>query len=147
VTDKDRKPDCFDNMEALRASGEAIAKRARGEAPKLRARNGRIVFLDEEGSKRNDLYWAGVPDWVACRLTARKSAAAWACALALGRIVRRRGGQNPVAFYEPEPDGCDLSRHMKARGLRELVALDLAQVADAGRGKAAVVRCLWLPEG
>jgi hypothetical protein len=80
--------------------------------------------------------WSAVPNWIHCRMTEGKaSGAAWACLVALCRLMRDQRDRNPVRFYGRvcAPGGATRGRALKDLERLEVIKLDATQRGMAPR--------------
>jgi hypothetical protein len=119
------------------------------EVPKPKdTRRKRPLVLDENGSPM-EKDWSPIPDWVTCRLIAvGASGSAFALALALGRLIRERGGENPTPLYNRRQEAlaCIPRGTSRGRALDQLEKAGVVKRADRRNGYASSALALWLPK-
>jgi len=71
--------------------------------------------------------------------------AAWAILIELDRLILKAEGRNPVPLWSPRLRAMDVSGFRRTRGLRQLEAAGIIEVARRGKGLSSWVTHLWYP--
>jgi hypothetical protein len=132
----------FDDIDKLRADLAAA-----GGAPDTPASSA-VVGGDACPARRSKAKetFAPIPHDRALELYRRRiGGPAWAVLIELDRMIFAGRGRNPILFWSPRLRAAGLTRHTRARALRELEAAGVVEVTWRERRFSPLVRHRWYP--
>jgi hypothetical protein len=132
---EDDATNIFDDLDKLRAdvSAGGAAQPVGPEAP-LRSRRAREV-----------VEFARLPYDLAFGLYKHVGGAPWIVLVELDRMILSQRGKNPVIFWSPRLRALGLTKHTRARALRQLEAAGVIKVVQRERGLGPWVTHLCYP--